>query len=77
MILSPMLPQPYIDRQIDCEMAIAMDVHILIDLAVKAGWKRKEAIAAVASVMLNVMAVETENEETSFSVATALGKVLH
>jgi hypothetical protein len=77
MILSPMLDQPYDDRESDCQLAIELQVHQLVDLAVAAGWKRTEAMAAIANVALDQMFAEQENQQSSFRVAQALGKVEH
>jgi hypothetical protein len=77
MILPPLMDEPYENRESDCELALELDVHEVVDLAEKAGWSRSEALAAIANVCLNHMFAEQENELTTFRVAQALGKVEH
>ncbi|MGO4438878.1 hypothetical protein [Rhizobium sp. RAF56] len=77
MILPPMQPEPYEDRASDCEMAVEMKVHELVDQVVAVGWNRKEAMAAIANVILNEMFALQENEQTNVRLAEALGKVEH
>lgn len=72
-----MLKEPYEGRASDCEMVLETMVQQIVDLAVAAGWNRKEAMAAIANVIHNEIYAEEEHERTNYRISEALGKVAH
>ncbi|MGO4441576.1 hypothetical protein [Rhizobium sp. RAF56] len=46
MIKKPLRSEQYSDRQLDCQQALELAVHYVIDQAVVLGWQREEALLA-------------------------------
>ena len=75
-MIRPMRDRPYPDRSKDCQLALEVHVQELLDKAMAAGWKRKEAMTAIANLVINFMVAHAENEHTNYCIAQALGLIL-
>jgi hypothetical protein len=76
-MIRPMHHRPYPDRNNDCQLALEVHIQELLDRARAAGWGRKEAMAAIANLVINLMVADAENDHANYCIAQALGRVEH
>ena len=62
-ISSPPRPPGHPDRFLDAQEALEDSVLDLVEMAVAAGWREKEAVAAIVSIAEHRMLAIGKNEE--------------
>jgi hypothetical protein len=77
MIMSPMRTTEYPDRATDCQLALEVELQMLVDKGTAAGWDRTEVPAAVANLSINSIAEDLQNLKADHCIAKALGRVEH